>query len=42
MLNLVLIALMTAIVALGGYLKVAHPPQRPVDAPTPPSASPPG
>jgi hypothetical protein len=31
--NLVLIGLLTAIVAIGGYLKVAHPPVRLVEPP---------
>jgi uncharacterized membrane protein len=35
--NLVLIGLLTAIVAIGGYLKVAHPPARVVE---PPAAAP--
>ena len=39
--NLVLIALLTGIVAIGGYLKVAHPPARLIEPPTtPPPATP--
>jgi hypothetical protein len=34
--NLVLIGLLTAIVLIGGYLKVAHPPAKVVEPPVTP------